>query len=81
MSRLSVCASKFSWKGKNGFSELSDLRFKGFPESFYIKSPITGVSHLFLANPDGVQYSPCGDIQYVKYFVPGGNFTATIFND
>ena len=77
-----VCASLFTWKDNHGTTEASDLRWNIYPASFYIKSPKTGLSLLFLRSEAITTGS--GDDEELggfKYLSPGQGFTCTVFND
>lgn len=82
MSRLQIVSgSKFTWKGRHGTSESSDLLFKDWPASFYIMSPKTGQQKLFLQGKATYSNDEDRELQSVDYFNPGGDITVTIFND
>lgn len=82
MAKLQIVdGSKFTWRGKHGTSEASDLLFKVWPASFYIRSPKTGQQKLFLQGETKRCGTEDNELQSVDYFNPGGGITVTIFND
>lgn len=72
---------KFTWIGKAGTSEASDLGFKDWPASFYIHSPRTGRQMLFLQGEAIRSQDADNELHSVNYFNPGGGITVTVFND
>lgn len=71
---------KFTWKGNEGSTELSDLGMSAWPANFYIYSPRTGQQKLFLQGAADIDPTE-NELRSIRYFNPGGGISVTIFND